>query len=503
VLSSLSARYTHSADLVTPLTDRQLLARISHFLRTSFDFDVVHDTTFARHLSLRAHQREFSERRKARQQLPMLASACPGWVCYAEKTHGELLPLLSRTRSPQQMAGLLAKRTLKEWHGRAAVYHVAVMPCYDKKLEASRPDFAQGAEEEKQRDVDCVITTGELDTLMREEGFELLDPVPGEEDEQEAVQQRIPDLVPAAGSSSGGFLFSLLADAWRTHLASLPDSAPQPLLDVRTIRSADYTEYVLRAADSDEVLFRGAACYGFRNLQNLVRRLQRSTGLKGKNSAVAGRLVEDSDSPRRGRGGMVRRGRGAAVSAVARNGVDEAYDYVEVMACPGGCVNGGGQLRPPTNALEGQEQPDPSANSLVARALAAADSTEMQIDAQGSSSGVATPLSTGGEEEVRGWKGTSREWVRKVEARYFADTPAGSVHAAQALGVGGTPVEAQRAVQTALAREVEDGVKRQKLLDAITRAVEAQLCGTMGDEALRTQYHAVSDEAISGLAVQW
>lgn len=76
--------------------------------------------------------------------LPMLASACPGWVCYAEKTHGEyVLPYISTTKSPQAVLGSLVKGPWATKLGQPphAVYHCAVMPCYDKKLEAAREDF--------------------------------------------------------------------------------------------------------------------------------------------------------------------------------------------------------------------------------------------------------------------------------------------------------------------------------------------------------------------------
>lgn len=77
--------------------------------------------------------------------LPLLASSCPGWVCYAEKTHGDyILPHISSARSPQAVQGYLVKSLLPRRLGvpPSQIYHVTVMPCYDKKLEASREDFA-------------------------------------------------------------------------------------------------------------------------------------------------------------------------------------------------------------------------------------------------------------------------------------------------------------------------------------------------------------------------
>jgi hypothetical protein len=85
-----------------------------------------------------------------------------GWVCYAEKTHGNfILPHISTTKSPQQIMGSLVKYHLACQMGRTAdsVYHITLMPCYDKKLEASREDFFN--KQLQTRDVDCVITAGE------------------------------------------------------------------------------------------------------------------------------------------------------------------------------------------------------------------------------------------------------------------------------------------------------------------------------------------------------
>ena len=84
-----------------------------------------------------------------------------GWVCYAEKTHGDfVLPYISSTKSPQQIMGSLVKSYLADQLGLKpnAVYHVTVMPCFDKKLEASRSDFYNDLY--STRDVDCVITAG-------------------------------------------------------------------------------------------------------------------------------------------------------------------------------------------------------------------------------------------------------------------------------------------------------------------------------------------------------
>nr|XP_044986243.1 cytosolic iron-sulfur assembly component 3 isoform X4 [Jaculus jaculus] len=213
----------------------------------------VFDITFSRNFSLLENQQEFvrrfrsQEEANSRETLPMLTSACPGWICYAEKTHGSfILPYVSTARSPQQVMGALVKDFFAQQQHLTPdkVYHVTVMPCYDKKLEASRPDFFN--QEYQTRDVDCVLTTGEVFRLLEEEGV------------------------------------------------SLSELEPAPLDGL----NKDFQEVTLER--EGQVLLRFAVAYGFRNIQNLVQKLKR------------GRCP---------------------------------YHYVEVMACPSGCLNGGGQLK--------------------------------------------------------------------------------------------------------------------------------------------------------------
>lgn len=115
-IASISAKL--SATSVTPVSVSQAFQRIRSFAMQTLGFEYVFDTTFARHLALQEHIREFRERCDSKPQtedgdlqMPMLASACPGWICYAEKTHSEILPFISRTKSPQQIMGTL----VKEW----------------------------------------------------------------------------------------------------------------------------------------------------------------------------------------------------------------------------------------------------------------------------------------------------------------------------------------------------------------------------------------------------
>ena len=475
-----SAQTAHTAPITTGggggggvVGLHRVLARIRAFVKLHLGFAYVFDTSFARHVALREHVREFGERSAAARegkckdtdkdkdtakelQLPMLASACPGWVCYAEKAHGQLLPFVSATKSPQQVMGTIVKRWLARrvgkrcvfgflkflklnkliiiYHRPDEIYHVAVMPCYDKKLEASRQDFYD--EQYRTRDVDCVITTGELEILMRENGWDLRVPVEDEEkmetylpraaDDSDAssvssahaatslylssssssssggrrrtyehahayvsdLELEIPELVQqqpgssssSSSSSSGGWLQTIIAHVQEVEAAR----GRQTAVRSRAIRTGDYEEFSVESFVSaphqyeheheheheheSEIVFRGAKCYGFRNLQNVVRKVGREAGVR-VGAGAAGRLLAPSGGGGGGSGGGSGAGRGALRARRARQqagstaaadegaavresgraravkGEDRPYDYVEVMACPAGCVNGGGQAR--------------------------------------------------------------------------------------------------------------------------------------------------------------
>lgn len=251
--------------------------------------------------------------------LPVLTSACPGWICYAEKLQHSLLPLISAVRSPQQAMGTIVKHFLSahRWNVPPRdVYHVTVMSCYDKKLEASRADFAD--EVVGVRDVDCVITTGELLAILPAsvddtEAVHDADSCIGEEDE----------LYVHLGSSAGGYLeYTLRSAALHLFGISIPPSLEHPQLHISAGR--DLCEYTLysqalshgnnKTDGRSDVLLRFASVYGFRNIQNLVRRLKRPTTTTAAPPAAADQ---------------------------------RGYDFVEVMACPSACLNGGGQPKPP------------------------------------------------------------------------------------------------------------------------------------------------------------
>ena len=226
-----------------------------------------------------AMQEEGEEEKALPSTTGLVLSTCPGWVCYAEKTPlvHSLVPHLSKIKSPQQITGLLIKMD-KEME---ACFHVAVMPCYDKKLEAAR--------KENQGEVDTVLTTSELFSLV-EDGDDANDN--DGEIKVDILCEDDPVLWMHPGGSAGGYLEHILTTVLAMH----------PGYTQKAIQlSKDFTEYVIQRADGTEYT-RFASINGFKNIQQFARKRQ---------SAPTDR-----------------------------------YSLMQIMACPGACLNGAGQLSP-------------------------------------------------------------------------------------------------------------------------------------------------------------
>ncbi|KAI1180624.1 iron only hydrogenase large subunit domain-containing protein [Nemania sp. FL0916] len=265
---------------------------------------------------------------------PILSSSCPGWVCYAEKTHPYVLPHISKIKSPQALMGTLLKTSLSRTLGISPdrIWHLAVMPCFDKKLEASREELTDsvwngnGQPGRGVRDVDCVITSKEILMLTESRGIDFF----GLPKELMPISTRVPfpdatleefifpsksrtgRLTPAAGTSGGNLYYTLQYVASRH---------PGSRIETTRGRNVDVAEFSVMSG-SGETVFKAARYYGFRNIQNLVRKLKpiRPSRMPGARSVgVARKAAGKSTGPE--------------------------YDYVEVMACPGGCTNGGGQIK--------------------------------------------------------------------------------------------------------------------------------------------------------------
>lgn len=358
-----------------------------------YGFRDLVSTNVGREVCLDAASREFCDGERARRRVrsrhaaeggegvnaaeldkvaarPLLASACPGWICYAEKQKSHVIPNISKVRSPQQMTGVMLKDTICAAAvakaaggggakiGRDDVYHVAVMPCFDKKLEASRAEFAV----DEVRDVDTVVTGAEVVAMLQERGIDL---AKVEEDNSPSTLGWPVEPGRQPGSSSGGYLAHVLVTAAKELYnfdINPEDLRNSPHVVVRDQRTPKLREYdVVRPAKSadgvttggSEVVLRFAEAYGFRQITSLTQKIGPADGASAANGrAGAGRGNLAAIRRRRNKAANGDGAAAAAIGSVSTTGkLAGEYDYVEVMACDRGCINGGGQVKPPDAAL--------------------------------------------------------------------------------------------------------------------------------------------------------
>ena len=248
-------------------------------------FDYVFDTDFAADLTIMEETHELIDRVKSGENLPILTSCCPGWVKFLEHQFPDLLYMPSTAKSPQQMFGAIAKTFFADRIGvkpeNLAV--VSVMPCLAKKYEASREEFRRNGV----RDVDIVLSTRELADMIKEAGIMFKDL---EDSDYDSPLGESTGAAVIFGSSGG-----VLEAALRT--------------------AADW----LSGEDLQAVDFQAV-----RGLEGIKEATVEVAGLKLQVAVASGlgnarRLLE-----------KIRRG-------------EADYQAIEIMACPGGCLNGGGQ----------------------------------------------------------------------------------------------------------------------------------------------------------------
>ena len=252
-------------------------------------FDKVFDTDFAADLTIMEEAHEFLERVKNGGVLPLITSCSPGWIKYCEHYFPDMTENLSSCKSPQQMFGAIAKSYYAEKAGIDAkdIVSVSVMPCTAKKFEIGRDDQAANGVP----DVDYAMTTRELARLIRKCGlkFNLL---PDEEFD-----------APLGLSTGAATIFGATGGVMEAALRTAVET-----LTGEELESVDFKEV------------RGTA------------------GIKEATYHVAGMDVNVA----------VASGLGNARELLNRVKSGEAnYHFIEIMGCPGGCVNGGGQPQQP------------------------------------------------------------------------------------------------------------------------------------------------------------
>jgi len=249
-------------------------------------FDKVFDVAAAADLTVMEEGAEIIDRVTAGSPLPAITSCSPGWVRYCEMYHPEFLPNLSSCKSPQQMFGAMMKTYYAEKAGidPKDVYVVSIMPCTAKKYEIRRP-YQQAVP--GLYDIDAVLTTRELGRMIAGAGLLFTD-LPDE------------DFDPAFGVSTGaGYIFGASGGVMEAALRTVVEKVTGKALD-----QVDFTEV--------------------RGVKGLKEASYDLNGREVKVAVVSG-LKNTGDLLTRIKNGEVH------------------YDVIEVMACPGGCVNGGGQ----------------------------------------------------------------------------------------------------------------------------------------------------------------
>lgn len=251
-------------------------------------FDKVFDTDFSADLTIMEEGYEFLDRLQNGGLLPMITSCSPGWVNMIELKYPELLDHLSTAKSPQQMFGAIAKTYYPEKAGidPAKIVSVSVMPCTAKKAEAARPEMCDSG----YRDVDIVITTRELGRMIREAGIDFKN-LPEENFDS-----------PLGTGSGAGVIFGTTGGVMEAALRTVADvlaGENLPHVDYEEVRGMEHT----REAELE---------------------------IAGKKIKIA--VVHTLKSAME----MLER---------VKNGTAD-YQFIEVMACPGGCIGGGGQPVP-------------------------------------------------------------------------------------------------------------------------------------------------------------
>lgn len=252
-------------------------------------FDKVFDTNFSADLTIMEEANEFVERVKNGGVLPLITSCSPGWVKYCEHYFPDMTEHLSSCKSPQQMFGAIAKSYYAEKIGidKEKMVVVSVMPCTAKKFEIGRPD-QDGA---GVPDVDIAITTRELARMIERAGIRFTD-LPEEKFD-----------MPLGLATGAGVIFGATGGVMEAALRTAVET-----LTGEELKALDFTD---------------------------VRGIQ---GIKEASYEVAGMNVKVA----------VASGLGNARELLnkVKNGEAE-YHFIEIMGCPGGCVNGGGQPQQP------------------------------------------------------------------------------------------------------------------------------------------------------------
>ena len=248
-------------------------------------FDYVLHTNFTADLTILEEGNELLKRLKEGGTLPMFTSCSPGWINFCETFYPDLLDNLSTCKSPQQMFGALAKTYWAEKMGidPSKIYSVSIMPCVAKKFEAARPEMNDSG----YQDVDLVLTTREIGRLFRMSGLDF-SKLPASDFDSWMGKYTGAAVIFGA---SGGVMEAALRTVYEVVTG-------KTLEDVNFVATRGITGIKEAAVDLDGTVVKVAIANGLANARKLMEQ------------------VRAGESP---------------------------YHFIEIMACPGGCIGGGGQ----------------------------------------------------------------------------------------------------------------------------------------------------------------
>ena len=264
----------------TPVTGKMVAAL------KRLGFDKVYDTNFAADLTIMEEANELLARIKDNGVLPMITSCSPGWVNYAEYYYGDQLDHLSSCKSPHQMQGAIIKSYFAEQKGLDPkdICVVSIMPCTAKKYEKDRSEM----QVEGIKDVDIVLTTRELAKLIKRSGINF-NMLPDEEFDQDIMGEY----------TGAGVIFGTTGGVMEAALR---------------------TAYFALTGEEHEAI-------KFEAVRGMI-------GLKEATLNIAGKELKVAVAS-----GM----RNAKVLMDQIREGNSPYTFIEIMGCPGGCINGGGQ----------------------------------------------------------------------------------------------------------------------------------------------------------------
>ncbi|MFW2487288.1 [FeFe] hydrogenase, group A [Clostridium chromiireducens] len=249
-------------------------------------FDEIYDTSLSADLTVIEESKEFLEKMESGDKsIPLFTSCCPAWVRYAETKHPELMPYVSSCKSPMQMFGAVIKEYFKEKDVKAEkeTVSVAVMPCTAKKAEASRDEFIR----EGVKDIDYVITTTELCSMIKEIGIQF--------DKIEAESSDVPFSL----YSGAGVIFGVTGGVTEAVVRGVVnDKTPKALKEIEFVGIRGMEGIKVCELPIGAETLRIGVVSGLSNAEILIDKIKRG---------------------------------------------EEHFDFIEVMACPGGCVAGAGQ----------------------------------------------------------------------------------------------------------------------------------------------------------------